>query len=99
MTDGWYELAVQLAAILVGLIGGVATVPFVNWLKGVLKINGRYVQILVAVVSVIVAILTLVAQGQLAPETITQENLSAVFLAVLVAGQAEYNRIKQGTVK
>lgn len=95
MNQDWYNLLVQVAAIIISLIGGVSTVPVINWVKGQLNLDGRWAQVLTAAVATIIAILTMVVQGALAPGTVTAENLSVVFTAVLVASQAEYARIRR----
>lgn len=87
---------VQLAAIVLGLIGGVATVPLVNSIKGYLNLKGRAVQVLVAVVSVLVALLTVIVDGTFNPNFVmTSDYVISLFAVVLTASQAEYQRTQK----
>lgn len=89
-----WTLIVQIAGIVLSLIGGAASVPVVNWLKGALGLAGRGAQILTAVVAVLIAILALIVSGAIAPEPLTADYVIGLFTAVLVASQAEYQRLK-----
>ena len=86
---------VEIATFLLALIGGVLSVPIVDWLKDAAGIDGRLAQVLTVAVSVIMAILTLTVGGVLSPDSVTAENVGSVLLAVLVAGQAEYNQLRR----
>ena len=86
---------VEVATFLLALVGGVLSVPIVDWLKEAAGIDGRLAQVLTVAVSVIMAILTLTVGGVLSPDSVTPENVGSVLLAVLLASQAEYNRLRQ----
>jgi CBS domain containing-hemolysin-like protein len=94
MESQTWELVVRIAALILSLIGGVGVVPVISWLKDSLNLDGRWAQVLTAGVATLVATLTLVVQGQIAPESVTLESASQLLLAVLIASQAEYRRIK-----
>lgn len=89
------QLIVQIAGVLVSLVAGVGVVPIVDWLKTTLNASGRWSQLLTVAVCTVVATVALMAEGQLAPEAVTAENAGIVFLAVLKASQAEYNRVRR----
>ena len=93
MSTDWWSVLIQVAGIILSLIGGVGTVPLVNWLKGALNISGRWVQILTAAVAVLVATLTMLVSGAISPQPLTSDYVIGLFAAVLTASQAEYNRI------
>ena len=88
------ETLVGFAALLISLIGGVATVPFINLIKRRFDISGRWAQLLTVAVAVILGIAILIAQGVLTPANVTFENAPWVLLTVLGASQAEFFRIK-----
>ena len=92
-TENW-EVLVKIAAFVLSLVGGVASVPLIGRLKSTLGWAGRKVQFLTLVVSVAVAFLTLVVSGLLTPEPITSEYILSSLLLVMVASQAEYQRLK-----
>lgn len=89
-----WDAIVGLSAALLTLIGGMATVPLINKLKNFLGWSGRKAQLLTVGVSIIVAFVGLVATGAVSPEPMTPANLIELFTLVLLASQAEYNRIK-----
>lgn len=89
-----WTLIVQIAGIALSLIGGAASVPLVNWLKDALGVTGRGAQALTAVVAVVIAVLALIVSGAIAPDPLTADYVISLFTAVLVASQAEYQRLK-----
>lgn len=89
-----WNLVVQIAGVFLALLGGVLSVPIINWLKNLGKMNGRLAQLVTAVVAALIAVLTLIVSGAIAPEPLTVEYISTLFTAVLVASQAEYRRLK-----
>jgi hypothetical protein len=89
-----WNFAVQIAGMFLALAGGVLSVPLINWLKNLANIDGRLAQLVTAVVAAIIAVLTLIASGAIAPEPLTVEYIGSLFTAVLVASQAEYLRLK-----
>ncbi len=85
----------QIAVILVALTGGAAVVPVVNWLKGVLKLQGWGALALTGVISLLIALAELIAAGELDLFTITPETLASTFLLVLYASQKVYERLNK----
>jgi len=89
------QIVVQIASIFIALVGGVGSVPVIEWFKAKFELGARYTQLVVAIVSTLLGVALLIVQGILVPEAMTPENISTLFLAVLMAGQAEYARIKR----
>lgn len=91
--DIW-TLIVQAAIILASLFGGGrATVELVKRLKSWLGTNGVWTQVVAAVVSIILALASLIAEGQLSPDTVRLDNLSVWALMIFAASQAIYRRL------
>ena len=90
-----YEQIVEFAAYLLALAGGVGTVPIVNWLKASLDLSGRWAQVATWLVATVLGVLTIIAKQLITPADIQPENTIAILLAVLMASQAEYTRIKR----
>lgn len=88
-----WNTIIQIASVLLALIGGVLAVPLVNLIKNAAGIDGRLAQLLTAVVAAIIAVLTLIVSGAISPEPLTVEYIGTLFTAVLVASQAEYQRL------
>ncbi len=86
---------VKFLSVVLTLVGGVATVPLVNWLKGLLGWTGRKAQLLVAAVSVFIATSTLIVTGAISPVPMTTDYVISLFTLVLLASQAEYQRISK----
>lgn len=91
--QAWPQI-VRLAALLLSLIAGVGAVPLIGTIKDWLNAEGRWAQVITAGVATVIAVLTLIVQGTIAPETVTLESASQLLVAVLLASQAEYRRIK-----
>lgn len=91
------EIVYQIAVIIAALVGGAAVVPVVNWLKGVLKLQGWSALALTAVTSLLIALAELIAAGELNLFTITPETLASTFLLVLYASQKVYARLTGGS--
>lgn len=89
-----WEQGIRLAALLLSLIGGIGAVPIIGYIKGALNADGRWAQVITAGVATVIAVLTLIVQGTIAPETVTLESAAQLLVAVLVASQAEYRRLK-----
>ena len=88
-----WSLIVQVAGIFLALIGGVLAVPLVNLIKNAARIDGRLAQLVTAVVAALIAVLTMIVSGAISPEPLTVEYIGSLFTAVLVASQAEYQRL------
>ena len=78
----------QLAITILAAIGGV--VPFTQWLKGTLGLNGWRALLLAATASTLGAILTLWADGQFLPGAAGWGNVVEVAVAVFLAAQGFY---------
>jgi hypothetical protein len=87
----------QIALIIVALAGGAAVVPVVNWLKGLLKLEGWGAIALTVVVSLLIALAELIAAGELNLFAIDPETLASTFLLVLYASQKVYQRLTQAS--
>jgi len=95
MNIDWFELLIQIATILVAFFGGgAALVPVVNWLKGILKLDGNLALLLVIVVSMVMGTAVMFAEGQITPDSFTVANLSTLTIAVYVASQKFYEQLK-----
>lgn len=89
-----WNLVTQVAGIFLALIGGVLAVPLVNLIKNAAGIDGRLAQLVTAVAAALIAVLTMIVTGAISPEPLTVEYIGSMFTAVLVASQAEYQRLK-----
>lgn len=89
----------QIAVIIAAIAGGAAVVPVVNWLKGVLKLEGWAALALTGVVSLLIALAELIAAGELNLFAITPETLASTFLLVLYASQKVYERLTKSLTK
>ncbi len=72
MEFNWFETLVQVAGILVAVIGGFGAVPAVNWLKGALKLQGNAALVLTVLFAVVWGVAEMVGEwpgypGQLYP--------------------------------
>lgn len=83
----------DIAGLLVAIIGSIGLVPLVNWLKGIMNIDGGKAQILAGVVSLIVAVLSAVAAGDLTLESISGGNAAVALLGVWIISQEIYKRL------
>lgn len=92
-----WNAVLGFAYVLYGLVGGVATVPLINRLKTRLNITGRWVQALTVGVTTAVAALGLLAGGAISPEPLTFAHVMELLTLLLVASQAEYQRIKKAS--
>ena len=93
MTD--FSSLIQIASLFLALLSGIGAVPLTNLLKDALKLNGRWAQLAVVIVAVVFAVLNMLVTGAISPEAFTPERITQLFLAVLLASQAEYERIKR----
>lgn len=93
MTPEQFEIIQKAAGLIVAIIGLIGLVPAVNWLKTKLNIDGGKAQILAAAVSVIVALVSLIASGDLNPETVVSEQFLAILLLVWTVSQQIYKRL------
>lgn len=90
----------EVAILLVALVGGAATVPVVRWLKDALGTSGKGTIALAVVVSAVLGIAGLIAEGVLTPDTMQPENLSTWGLAIFVASQVIYRQLRdEGVVE
>jgi len=93
----WFETLVQVAGILVAVIGGVGAVPAVNWLKSTLKLQGNAALVLTVLFAVVWGVAEMVVSGQVTQDSFTLGNLSALVAAVFAISQARYNMLKGGS--
>ncbi len=93
LQENWEPL-VKLAVFALSLSGGAATVPLIARIKTAFNWSGRKVQVLTVFMAFGVAVLNLVVIGVLSPEPATFASLTEILILILIASQAEYNRIK-----
>ncbi len=91
--------AVQIAGIVLTLIGGVGSVWLIDWITTQVKLNVRMTQVVTAAVAILIAVSTALVTGLLTPESVTVINISALFATVFAASQAEYQRLKRAREK
>ena len=89
-----FQQLVGIATAVVALAGGVKSAPLINWIKNKLGVDGRRAQAITVVMAVVVAAATQLAAGAITPEHFQPERIVSLILLVLVAGQAEFNRLK-----
>ena len=94
MNEQVFEILVQVAGIVLALVGGFGAVPIVNWLKGLLKLSGSNAIILTVAFSAVWGVAELLVGGQFDQTTLTLSNLAAIVAAVFAISQAKYNSIK-----
>lgn len=97
--EKWFEFidwtfVVQIATIVLALIGGVKSVPIINKLKTWLNWSGRKAQFLVAVFSVVLAGAAQIVSGAIAPEPLSSKYIIELFTLILLSSQSEYLRLK-----
>lgn len=92
--ESYWIIITQVAVLIIGLIGGVATVPIIKWLKNTLNTDGGQTLLLVAGVSFLLAAATAVIEGIVTPGGITPETFGYVFLLVFGMAQARYRQLK-----
>jgi hypothetical protein len=90
----WFGVLVQVAGVILAIVGGFGAVPIINWLKGVLKLQGNYAIILTVAFSAIWGIAELLVGGQITQDAVTVGNLAALVATVFAISQAKYNSIK-----
>jgi hypothetical protein len=94
-TEVWVEVA-KAAAVVLSIIGGVASYHIINKIKDTLGLtSSRHIQVLTAIVATVIALLSLIVAGTLTPAPINLGYIVQTFTLVLVASQAEYQRIKR----
>lgn len=92
----WWDVLVQIAAMLVAAVAGWGGVPaLVDWLKRKTGWSGDAAAVLAWLCSALVALLGLLAAGQVAPGHFTPERLPELVLMVLLASQVAYQRRKR----
>lgn len=90
--------ALRLAVV---LIEGLGAVNFINWLKGALyrffgiDVSGHKALLLTLVVSIVLAIGTLVMEGKITGESFQWQNIDQVVAVILIASKARYDMIKK----
>jgi hypothetical protein len=91
------EQIAQLAGfvlLLVGGAGGAGAVDLIDWLKEKLKLSGNGALLVTAAVATVIAILTLMIDGQLTPGGVNWETLPYVAGLVFVAAQARFRMLR-----
>jgi hypothetical protein len=89
-----WNIMVQIAVVVVALLGGAATVPVVKWMKNALNTSGWQTIALAAGVALILTMAVAVLDGVIAPGTVTEANFGAVFVTLFVAGQVRYRQLR-----
>ena len=96
MEFNWFDILVQVAGILAAVIGGFGAVPAVNWLKGVLKLEGSAALVLTVLFAVVWGVAEMIVGGQITQDSFTLGNLAALVTAVFAVSQARYNMLRGG---
>ncbi len=86
---------VQIATIIVMLAGGVKSVPLLQWIKVRLNLTKGWSRVATVTLGVILAIAGLLVNGAITAASFAPELAVELFLAVLIASQSEYNRLKR----
>jgi hypothetical protein len=94
MNEQLFTILVQVAGIILAVIGGFGAVPIVNWLKGLLKLSGNSAIILTVAFAAVWGIAELFVGGQLDQSALTMGNLAAVVTAVFAISQAKYKMLQ-----
>ena len=94
MEINWFEILVQVAGIIVAVVGGFGAVPAVNGLKKVLKLSGNSAIALTVGFAVLWGVAELLVGGQIDQTSLTIGNLAAIVTAVFAISQAKYNQLK-----
>ena len=92
--DDW-EAIIQIATILVSLLGGGGAVWIVDWLKDMLGWSGTRAVALTALISTILAIAVLIVEGQVTGSGVNWSNLGWLFSIVFAAAKVQYDRIRK----
>ena len=94
LAENW-PIVVEVAFILLQLFGGGALVYLQQAIRDRVELTPRGNQSLAVIFAAVYALLTLIVEGAITPESFNTENLSVTFLLVLSASQFEYNRLKR----
>lgn len=94
MTETIWQVIYQVAFVLVALLAGGAAVGVIGWLKTLLRADGTGTLAIVALVSVVLTLATMVVEGFLLPGAITLENFGTIFVTVFVATQVRYRQLR-----
>jgi hypothetical protein len=92
------EQIVQLASLALALLAGAGSTTLINWLKTTFRLHGNSALIATAAVATVIAVLSLIVEGQLTPAGVSWDNLPAVFTAVFVASQARFRMLQDRAV-
>ena len=92
--DDW-EAIVQLASIIVSLLGGGGAVWIVDQIKGHFGWSGSKAVALTAVISTVMAIAVLIAEGQITGSGVNWANLGWLFSIVFASAKVQYDRLRK----
>ena len=90
----WFEILVQVAGVLVAVIGGFGAVPIVNSLKGAMSLKGNGALALTIVFAAVWGVAEMIVGGQITTNSFTVANIAALVVTVFTVSQAKYNMIK-----
>lgn len=93
MELNWFEVLVQVAGIIIAVVGGFGAVPAVNWLKGALRLEGNGALALTIVFAILWGVAEMFVGGQIVEDSFTLTNLAALVTAVFAVSQAKYNML------
>ncbi len=94
MTDT-FQVLVEVSVFILALFGGTKTVSLIQTIKERLSLSPWASRFLTVIVSVILGIAGAVASGAITADQFTAERAVQLVLAVLMATQAEYARLKR----
>ena len=89
-----WEQIVSAAAFLLQLLAGGGSTYLIDWLKTTLKLQGNWALVATAVVATVIAVLSLIVEGQLTAETANWESFPTVFGVVFIASQARFRMLR-----
>lgn len=92
----WFEILELVATVIVGIGGGAVLVPVVNWVKGLLNVEGGFVVALAIFFSVVIAVAENVVAGVITPDSFQLSNLGVLVITVYLASQEIYKRYFSG---
>ena len=90
-----WQVVTQVSVVVAGLAaGGTFTVPVIRWIKSRLNTNGMWTNVLVWAFAVLVTLAIYIAEGSLAPGSVSPETWGLLVLAIVGQAEVRYRQIK-----
>lgn len=93
-----WDNVLQIAGLILGAITGVGAVHLLEMIKNWLNLSTRPMQALTLGLSFVLAVLNMIVANAIVPGAFEPEALLELTIAVFVATQAEYNRLKRAQI-